>query len=78
MRLGRGAAVPWHTTGRREEVLVVLGGAPLLQYYGAAGRLRQARLKAGECAFLPRGVVHRVCNPFRLMARYVYFTAGSR
>ena len=78
MHLPRGAAVPWHTTGRREEVLVVLEGTPILHHYGTTGRLRQDRLKAGDCVFLASGTVHCVQNPFRLMARYLYFTAGPK
>ena len=78
MRLPRGAAVPWHTTGGREEVLVVLVGTPILHHYRTTGRTHKTRLHPGDCVFLASGTVHCVQNPFRLMARYLYFTAGPK
>ena len=77
MRLRRGEAVSWHTTGTREEVLIVLRGAAAVEYDRAPHRRARARVRAGECAFIPRHTRHRVRNPFPTPLRYLYFTAGS-
>ena len=77
MMLKPGQAVDWHTTGTREEVLVILGGAIRLELQPSFDSLRSLRmtLSAGRCAFVPRGVRHRVVNRSSRAARYLYFTA---
>ncbi len=76
-----GAAVEWHTTGEREELLVAVGGSVDVEAQddwpaGRRGlRLRRVRLKAGSCLFLPQGTRHRVVNRSPRLARYLYVTA---
>ena len=75
MRLKPGEAVDWHTTGTREEVLVILGGAIRVELMPHRRPRTSLTLTAGRCAFLPRGVRHRVVNRSSRPARYLYFTA---
>ena len=75
MKLKPGQAIEWHTTGPREEVLVILGGAIRLELMPRPARHRSLTLRAGRCAFLPRGLRHRVLNRSRRLAHYLYFTA---
>ena len=71
--LGPGRSVAWHSTGPREEVVIMIAGTARLEWLQAA-RLRRATLAAGHSAFLPRQTTHRVVNRSRRPARYVYLT----
>ena len=75
VRLGPGGVVAWHTTGRREELLVSLEGCVTLEV--RARGLRRARMRAGQSMWLPPGTRHRVVNDGRRLARYIYVT-GAR
>lgn len=74
MRLKPGEGVEWHTTGAREEVLIILGGSIRLDLMPPRGPRASRTLSAGRCAFLPRRVRHRVVNRSRRVARYLYIT----
>ena len=73
--LKRGAIMDWHSTSAREELLLALRGTVDLEWQ-PAGRSgpRLQRLRAGECAFLPAHVLHRVVNRSSASASYVYVT----
>ena len=76
MRLLPGQGVEWHSTGRREEVLLAMTGTLWLEYEQPAHRVRNLKLSAGECVFLPQAVRHRVINRSLRTTRYLYLTAG--
>ena len=75
MALEPGESVPWHSTGAREEVLIVLEGALQLERGRGRRAPRVIRLPAGCCAFLPQSVAHRVVNRSKRRVRYLYLTA---
>jgi len=75
MRLEPGESVPWHSTGAREEVLIVLEGSLRLEYRRGRGAPRAMRLSSGFSAFLPQSVPHRVVNRSRRRLGYLYLTA---
>lgn len=64
----------WHSTGRREELLVALGGSVHVEYRNGRGRTHATTLHAGQCAFIPSGVWHRVVNRAKQASRYLYVT----
>ncbi len=74
MRLEPGEGVDWHTTGAREEVLILLVGAIRVELMPHRRPRTSLTLSAGRCAFLPRRVRHRVVNRSRRVARYLYIT----
>lgn len=63
----------WHSTGRREELLVMLTGRVSLEVRQDA-RLAIHPVMAGQCIFLPRRVEHRVVNRAAIAAQYLYVT----
>ena len=65
----------WHSTGRREEVVIVLAGRARLEVRGDSRRLRISDVRRGQCVFLPQQTVHRLLNRSRRPAYYVYVTA---
>lgn len=71
--LGPGQSMAWHSTGPREEVVIMIAGTARLEWLQAA-RLRRATLAAWHSAFLPRHTTHRVVNRSRRPARYLYLT----
>ena len=71
-----GAAMDWHSTGSREELLIALVGRVQVEVR-TASRKRRAGLQAGPCALLPQGTWHSVVNRSMRTARYLYVTAGS-
>lgn len=75
IRLRTGQAVDWHTTGVREELIIVLAGAVRLEVRASVRRLRTTSVSAGWCAFVPHRVWHRVVNRSARPAHYVYVTA---
>lgn len=77
--LAPGRAMAWHTTGEREELILVMQGLVVLEVAGRArapGAGRRARLRAGAGMFLGPQTWHRVLNGSRGPARYVYVTAA--
>ena len=70
-----GAAMDWHSTGSREELLIGLGGRVQVEVR-TASRKRRVGLPAGRCALLPRDTWHSVVNRSMRKARYLYVTAG--
>ena len=72
-----GALMDWHSTGSREELLIALAGQVQVTVRAASGRPRRAGLRAGQCAFLPRGTFHCVINRSMRSARYLYVTASA-
>ena len=75
--LARSASMPWHSTDRREELLIILEGRVQLETQRARAPVRVVPLRAGECVFLPVRTVHQVVNHSRRRAQYVYVTAPS-
>ena len=65
----------WHTTGVREELLVILAGRVVLELQPSSSRRRVVSLGEGQCAFLPQATMHRVVNRSTHPARYLYVTA---
>ena len=76
MRLSPGQGVNWHSTGRREEVVLAVRGTLWLEYEQHAHRVRSLTLSAGECVFLSQAVRHRVINRSGRTTHYLYLTAG--
>ena len=75
--LPRGGLMDWHSTERREELIIALAGTVALEVLGRSGRRTATRLGAGRCAFLGPATVHRVVNRSRAPARYLYVTAPA-
>ena len=67
----------WHTTGNREELLIVLAGRLRLEAQWPR-RLTKRVVHAGECLFVPQGLPHRVVNAFSTTVRYLYVTGSAR
>jgi len=75
VRLKAGAAMGWHSTRSREELLILLAGRADLEAESPAHRVRRVTLRAGQCAWLAPRTVHRVVNRSALAASYLYVTA---
>ena len=75
IRLSPGQAIEWHSTRRREEVLLVFRGAISLERCSDGERIRTMTLSAGRLAFIPAQTWHRVVNRSRRQAHYIYLTA---
>ena len=67
----------WHTTGNREELLIVLVGRLQLEVQRPR-RLTTCVAKAGECVLIPQGLTHRVLNRSTTNVRYLYVTGSAR
>ena len=71
--------MPWHSTKRREELLVMLEGVVDLERRMSAaassGRIVRVQVRAGQCCYLPPGTPHRLINRSRKPVRYLYVTA---
>ena len=76
--LAPGQVMAWHSTQRREELLIALKGALHVEAQNAPDQRRRIRLTAGQCAFLPRQTMHCVVNDSKTTAHYVYVTAPIR
>jgi mannose-6-phosphate isomerase-like protein (cupin superfamily) len=74
--LRRDEAMGWHSTGRREELVILLAGRVRLDVDTSA-QIARWSLRAGECAFIPPETPHRVVNRSRTLARYLYVTAPT-
>lgn len=72
-----GRAMDWHSTERREELLIMLIGRVDLELRVSPRSARRRVLNAGQCAFLPKGTLHRVMNRSRTTARYLYVTGSA-
>ena len=76
--LGRREVMAWHSTRRREELLIALRGTMRVEIEPQMkGCHRSLTIKAGECVFLPRATLHRVVNRSAAAARYLYVTAPA-
>ena len=73
--LRAGDAMPWHSTGAREELLIPLQGALRLEIE-RSGRRRRVVMRPGLTIFLPSATTHQVVNASRKPARYLYVTGG--
>ena len=78
VELGPGAIMDWHSTGSREELLIVLRGR--VRIHTAKAQRKDAKvatvmLRVDQCAFLARGTPHCVVNRSTGKARYLYVTA---
>ena len=71
--LAAGESVGRHTTGSREEVIVVLEGRAELRLEGAA----PLEMDPGTAAYVPPGTGHDVVNPGERPLRYVYVVAEA-
>ena len=69
--LAPGASVGRHTTGAREEVIVVLEGRGEVRVEGRAS----LAVDAGTAAYVPPATVHDVANTADAPFRYVYVVA---
>ena len=75
VHLQAGHQMPWHSTRDRQEMILILHGAVVLQYQGLGRRVYQRSLRAGRYGLLAPHTLHRVLNSTRHMAHYVYVTA---
>lgn len=71
--LAAGESVGRHTTGSREEAIVVLEGRGELRVDGAAPLV----VDTGTAAYVPPGTGHDVANPGETTLRYVYVVAEA-
>lgn len=80
-------AMDWHSTGDREELLILLAGRVQVEVEarpggsarraGASARITRVALSVGQCAFIPSEIPHRVLNRSRTAAHYLYVTAPT-
>ncbi len=63
----------WHSTHQREELILVLRGQVRVECQ-TGRRMRRLRVAAGQSVHIPRRILHRVVNPSRSIAQYVYVT----
>ena len=75
--LPAGGMMDWHSTRDREELLIVVRGIVRLETRTASTRVRSRRLPAGSCVWLPPRVRHRLVNPTRQSARYIFVTVSA-
>lgn len=64
-----GQVTPRHTTGRAEEILVILEGSPTVVIEGRAHRLEN---QGGLALYIPPHTHHEIRNEGRTTLRYVY------
>ena len=69
-----GEVMDWHSTGAREELLIVLEGRVRVERRSRE-RVGAMALAAGQSLFLPFHTRHRVVNRSGTTARYIYITA---
>lgn len=74
VRLPPHGVMGWHSTGRREELLIALAGSVRVEYRNGRGRTQATAVRAGQCAFIPSGVRHRVINQTPRVSQYLYMT----
>ena len=68
------AAIAWHSTRQREELLMPLTGTLRLEREAQGTRRSVLTLAPGVCLFIPQATRHRVVNPSRRTVRYLYLT----
>jgi uncharacterized cupin superfamily protein len=69
-----GEAMRWHSTKDREELIIILAGQVQLEVERPHSRRGRTTLQAGQCALLPRHMLHTVVNRSARTARYLYIT----
>lgn len=74
VRLQPGETVGWHTTGKNEEVLVVLQGEGEAMIEGQSGQPFQAR----ALVYIPPAARHNVKNTGKELLEYVYVVAPAK
>ena len=77
VRLAVGGIMGWHSTQRRQELLLVLQGPITLQIQLPSARTRTYQIAEGHYALVPPQTLHRVLNPGCCAAHYVYVTAPT-
>ncbi len=70
-------AMHWHTTGAREELILVLEGQVRVETKPPRGRAKAMQACSGQSVFLPKGTAHRIVNLSRKSASYVYVTGQA-
>ncbi len=71
-------SMDWHSTGRREELILSVKGTIRIEIEQANRKISKSRLSSGFCFFIPSQVVHRVINASSRSASYVYVTGSQR
>ncbi len=74
VQLKPGGLREWHTTGPREELVIVLAGSLRLECRQGGTQIRRMTVRAGECVFIPSGTWHRLLNGSPRASRYLYVT----
>ena len=65
----------WHTTGRREELLIVLAGRVVVETRVVSrAQPRRWPLSQGQSCYLPAQTEHQVLHVGARTARYIYVT----
>ena len=77
VRLSTGVGMDWHSTGKREELILVVGGRVEVSIKPASGKVRRIRLREGQGVFLPSATMHSVASRLSPASRYVYVTGRA-
>ena len=77
VRLLKGARMDWHSTGEREELLLVIAGSVVVSVKYLAKSGRRIPLCFGEGIFLPKATMHTVMNKSGKMTTYLYITGRA-
>ena len=77
VQLPKSARMAWHSTGRREELVLAIAGSLVVAVMDCADRMRRISLCAGEGVFLPRATRHAVMNASAQAASYIYVTGRA-
>ncbi len=64
----------WHSTGSREELLIILEGQAQLEIQISPHAIRRVHFRLGRCVFLPSQTTHRIVNRSKAKVRYLYVT----
>lgn len=70
--LDAAAVMPWHTTGSREELLLVIAGRVRVEL-----KRGFRTVAAGDSLFLPAQTAHQVVSRSKGIVRYVYVTGAA-
>ncbi len=73
VRLKPGESIGWHTTGKNEESLVVLGGRGEARIEGQPARA----FRAPTLVYIPPGMRHNIANTGDQILEYVYVVAPA-
>ena len=74
VRLMPGARMARHSTGAREELLIMLDGRLRIEATSPASVQRRLTVTRGEAVFLPKRTPHAVINASKAHAMYLYVT----